>query len=327
MRAMVITRPGGPEVLEPRDVPVPEPARGEVRVRVRATAVNRADILQRMGRYPAPPDSPADIPGLEFAGEIDALGEALGGDWKVGDRVFGLVGGGAYAEAIVTHCQAIARIPDRLSFEEAAAVPEAFVTAYDALVTQAHLGGGDWVLIHAVGGGVGTAAVQIARAVGAQVLGTSRSQVKLDRARPLGLDHGILTTGAVFAGAALSRTRGAGVDVVLDLIGGDYLAEDIACAAPRAHIIVAGLLAGARTDIDLGAVLSKRLTLIGTVLRTRAQEEKIQAMRVFARDVVPLLAGGDVRPVVYRTFPLSDVGKAHIYVANNEGFGKVVLTL
>src|SRR5579883_1915592 len=174
MRAIVIARPGGPEVLELREVATPAPARGEVRVRVHATAINRADLLQRMGAYPAPPDAPADIPGLEYAGEVDALGEGVT-ELAVGDRVMGLVGGGAYAEHLVTHARAAVKLPSALSFTDAAAIPEAFITAYDAIVTQAGLSAGETVLVHAVGSGVGTAASQIARAIGARCIGTART--------------------------------------------------------------------------------------------------------------------------------------------------------
>src|SRR5688500_10289780 len=184
MKAIVITRPGGPEVLELREVPAPQPARGEVRVRVRATAVNRADLLQRMGSYPAPPDAPSDIPGLEFAGELDAVGPDAG-EWKVGDRVFGLCGGGAYAQQLVAHARTVVRMPPGLSFTDAAAIPEAFITAWDALVTQAGLSAGETALIHAAGSGVGTAAVQITRAVGARSIGTARTAAKLERLRKM----------------------------------------------------------------------------------------------------------------------------------------------
>jgi NADPH2:quinone reductase len=326
MRAIVISRPGGPEVLELREVPQPVPVRGEVRVRVRATAVNRADLLQRMGKYPAPLDAPQDIPGLEFAGEVDAIGEGVL-DWKKGDRVFGLTGGGAYAEELVAHVRVLVRIPDRLTFEEAAATPEAFVTAFDAMVTQAGLGTGERVLIHAVGSGVGTAAAQIAHAIGARSIGTARTLAKIERARELGLDDGILVRWGRFADEVMDRTEGAGVDVVLELVGGDYFSEDLACAAPRARIVLVGMLGGARAEIDLGAILRRRVTVIGTVLRARPLEEKIQAMQAFARHVVPLLATHALRPVIDRTFPLAEAAKAHARMETNDGFGKIVLTI
>src|SRR5215831_2353115 len=190
MKAIVISRFGGPEVLELRDVPAPEPGRGEVAVRIRATAINRADLLQRMGGYPAPADAPADIPGIELAGEVAAVG--AGAEWKVGDRVFGLTGGGGYAEMVVVHGRTLARIPDGLDFRAAAAIPEAFITAYDAMVTQAGLASGETMLVTACGSGVGTAALQIARAIGATAIGTARTADKLEKARAHGLDRGLL---------------------------------------------------------------------------------------------------------------------------------------
>src|SRR5271163_4393068 len=194
MRAIVITEPGGPEVLQLREVPTPTPQRGEARVRVRATAVNRADLLQRMGAYPAPPDAPGDIPGLELAGEVDAVGEGVT-SVKVGDRVFGLAGGGTYAEHVVLPARTLVKMPAEMSYVEGAAIPEAFLTAYDAMVVQARLAAGETVLVHAVGSGVGTAAVQIARAVGASSIGTARTAAKLDRARPMGLVEGVVAEG------------------------------------------------------------------------------------------------------------------------------------
>jgi putative PIG3 family NAD(P)H quinone oxidoreductase len=324
MRAVVISQFGPPEVLRVEERPPPEPSRGEVRVRVRATAVNRADLLQRAGRYPPPPGVPVDVPGLEFAGEIETLGPDTEG-WKVGDRVFGLVAGGAYAENVIVHGRTLARIPDRLTFIEAAAVPEAFITAYDAMVDQARLSAGETVLISAVGSGVGTAAVQLARALGARALGTSRTGDKLERARALGLAQGILAQEGTFAREVLEATNGGGVDVILELVGANYLAEDLACIAPRGRLVVVGLVGGAKAQVDLGVVLSKRLELRGTTLRARPLEEKIAAAQSFARHVVPLLELGVVAPVVDRVLPLASAVEAHRYVSANEGFGKVVL--
>ncbi len=326
MRAIVIDGPGGPEVLQWREVPTPEPGRGEVRVRVRATAVNRADLLQRMGLYPAPPDAPQQIPGLEFAGEIDAVGAGVSA-WKPGDRVFGLVGGGAYAEALVTHGDCVARMPDALSFTDAAAIPEAFITAWDAMVTQGGLGAGETVLVHAVGSGVGTAAVQIARALSARALGTARTAAKLGRAGKLGLDRGFTVEQGKFADDVLRATGGRGVDVVLELVGGGYLAEDLACAAPRARIILVGLMAGVRAELDLGLILRKRLLVRGTQLRARPLGEKIEVTQDFARHLVPLFAARTLAPVVEQVLPLAEAAAAHQAMASNEGFGKLVLAV
>ena len=326
MKAIVIDKPGGPESLVLRDVPVPAPGRGEVRVRVHASAINRADLLQRMGHYPAPPDVPADIPGIELAGEVDALGEGAR-ELAVGDRVFGLVGGGAYAEHVVAHERTLAKMPAGLSFTDAAAIPEAFITAYDAMVTQARLAAGETVVVHAAGSGVGTAAVQIARAIGATSIGTSRTEDKLARARELGMHHGVTVPSGKFANEVRALTDARGADVVLELVGGAYVPEDLACLAPRGRLILVGLLAGPRAEVDLGTILRKRLEITGTVLRSRPLEEKIAVTAAFARHVVPLVARGDFRAIVDRTFPLARACDAHTYVAENTGFGKVVLEI
>ena len=327
MRAAVITRPGGPEVLEVRDVARPEPGTGEVLVRVRASALNRADLLQREGRYPAPPGWPADIPGMEIAGEVAACGPAAS-LWKVGDRVFGIVGGGGNAQFIVTHERTLAAIPENLDWREAAAVPEAFITAHDALVTQAEVRPSERVLIHAVGSGVGLAAVQLARAAGALPLGDARTAAKIERARSLGLADGFVVDDiGALAQRVTERTNGAGVEIVLDLVGGEYLAASIAAAAPKGRIILIGTMGGRDTSLPLGVILGKRLTLRGTVLRARPLEEKIIATRAFAAQVVPLLASGAVRPVVDRVFPLDQIGDAHRYLESNATFGKVVIEI
>jgi NADPH:quinone reductase len=321
MRAVVISRFGGPEVLQVEERPVVEPGRGEVRVRVRATAVNRADLLQRLGRYPAPADAPADIPGLELAGEVEEVGPLVE-DLAVGDRVFGLAGGGTYAEQIVVHAHTVTKIPSGMSFTDAAAVPEVFITAWDAAVTQAGLRAGETLLIHAVGSGVGTAAVQIARALGARSIGTTRTARKLEGAGALGLDVPIVVADGKFAEEV---TAAGGADVVLELVGGPYLAEDLRCVRPRGRIMLVGAMAGSQAELDLGLVLRRRLSVTGTVLRSRPLEEKIAAVQTFARYVVPLFERGLLRPVVDRVLPLAAAAEAHAYVASNEGFGKVVL--
>ena len=321
MRAIAITKPGGPDVLRVVERPLPEPSRGEVRVRVRATAVNRADLLQRMGAYPAPADSPADIPGLEIAGEVDAVGPGVE-RLAIGDRVFGLVGGGGYAEAVVSHERALAMIPEALSFEHAAAVPEAFITAYDAIVTQAQLRGGETLLVHAAGSGVGTAAVQLGRALGAHVIGTARTADKLERAKPLGLAAGVVTANGKFAGEVRRHGEPA---VILELVGGNYLDEDLKAIQTLGRIVLVGLLAGRSTQLDLGHVLTKRVRIFGTVLRARPLEEKLAAMRIFEREVVPLVARGLVQPVIDTVMDLDAAAAAHERMASNAGFGKIVL--
>jgi NADPH2:quinone reductase len=324
MRAVVISKPGGPEVLELRDVPTPGPSRGEVRVRIRATAVNRADLLQRLGKYPAPAGAPQDIPGLEIAGEVDAVGEGVG-EFALGERVFGIVGGGGYAEYVVVHARTLARLPPEISFVQGAAIPEAFVTAWDAMMDQAHLTAGETVLIHAVGSGVGTAALQIANAVGARAIGTARTAEKLTRAQGLGLGEGILVVHGAFADDVRARTGGLGTDVILELVGGSYLADDLAIIAPKGRIVVIGTLQKAIAEIDLRMLMTKRARVYGTMMRSRPLEEKIAAAHALARHIVPLLVRGTIRPVTDRILPLADAAEGHRAVEQGETFGKVIL--
>lgn len=326
MRAVIITKFGEPEVLKVEQVEAPQPERGEVRVRVMATSVNRADVVQRLGNYPAPPDCPQNIPGLEFAGIVDAIGDGAG-DWKKGDRVFGLCGGGAYAEYVVVHGRTLAPVPAHLSFTEVAAIPEVFMTAYDALVSQMRLVSGDNVLISAVGSGVGTAAVQIVKALGARSIGTSRTKDKLEQAKQLGLDEGILVQDGKFAEEVLKVTGGKGVDLVLELTGGGYVEEDIACLAPQGRLIVVGLVAGAKANVNLGKVLSNRLEIKGTTMRRRPLEEKIQANNIFVKQVLPLFEKGLLKPIIAKTFRLEEAAEAHHFMQADKNFGKVILNL
>lgn len=327
MKAIIISGTGGPEVLEIREVPTPEPRGGQVRVRVRACGLNRADLLQCKGVYPAPPGSPTDIPGLEYAGEVDALGPDVVGQIKPGDRVFGIVGGGGQAEYVITHERLVAPFPSNLDFVEAAAVPEAFITAHDALLTQGRVLPGERVLIHAVGSGVGTAAVQLAHAMGCEVWGTSRTADKLEKTKPLGLDHGINTSQEDFADAVKASSGGRGVDVLIDLLGGIALERNLAALAPKGRLVLVGLLGGSQAPLDLNLMLRKRLTMVGTTLRARPLEEKIAATQRFAAQVVPWLERGLVRPIVDSVFPFEDVQEALSRLESNQVFGKVVLRL
>ncbi|UCC85372.1 MAG: NAD(P)H-quinone oxidoreductase [Gemmatimonadota bacterium] len=324
MRAIVIREPGGPEVLEVQKIKAREPGRQEIRVRVHAAGVNRADLLQRRGLYPPPPGWPVEVPGLEYSGEVEAVGEAVE-LWKTGDRVMGLVGGGSYAEYVVVQEREALAIPPLLSFEEAAAVPEVFITAHDALFTQMRLELGERLLIHAVGSGVGTAALQLAKAAGATVIGTSRAEWKLERATDYGLDVLINTSEHDFPRMVKQATAGSGVHVVLDLVGGPYLAGNIESLSEKGRMIVVGLTAGRTTEIDLGAVLRKRLCIIGTSLRSRPLEEKIEAVRAFDHDAGSLLATGRVRPVLDRVFEFDEVVEAHRCMEADENFGKLVI--
>ena len=326
MRAVVISEPGGPEVLVIKHVTIREPARGEVRVRVQAAGINRADLLQRCGLYPAPPGWPAQIPGLEYAGEIEALGEGAG-SWHVGDRVMGLVGGGGYAEYVVVPEREAIAVPERLSWEEAAAIPEVFITAHDALFTQLSLTQGERLLIHAVGSGVGTAALQLAKSVGATVIGSSRAAWKLERAKESGLDLGIDASSEDVAEAVRRETNGEGVDVILDLVGGAYLVANIESLALKGRVIIVGLTAGRSAELDMSAVLRKRLHIIGTSLRMRSLEEKASAARAFERDVRELLADGSVCPIIDRVYAMEDVVEAHRYMESDANFGKLVMVM
>ncbi|HEX7296646.1 MAG TPA: NAD(P)H-quinone oxidoreductase [Pyrinomonadaceae bacterium] len=329
MKAVVIREPGGPEVLEIRDVPdPPSPKNDQVLVRVRASALNRADILQRQGRYPAPPGFPTDIPGLEFAGEIADVGSAVS-KWRHGDRVFGITGGGAQAEYLLVRANHLAAIPANLKWAEAAAVPEVFITAHDALFTQAALHEGESVLIHAAGSGVGTAAIQLASAKGAKAYGTARSADKLERAKEFGLTNSIAVKRDPLevVDAVREWTNGRGVDVVLDLVGGAYLDANLKCLTVKGRMMLVGTTSGVEATLNLGLVLGKRLTLRGTVLRTRSDEEKATATAAFARDVVPLLSNGTVKPVVDKVFTMREVREAHELMESNANFGKIVLLI
>lgn len=324
MRAICIREPGGVDVLEMRELAEPEPGPGEIRVAVRATGLNRADLLQRRGLYPPPPGEREDVPGLEFAGAVEALGPRAT-RFAVGDRVMGLVASGAYAEKVVLHERAAIRVPAGVELVAAAAIPEAFVTAYDALFRQAGLRLGERVLIHAVGSGVGTAALQVARLAGATVIGTSRTADKLARCKPLGLDHALHLTAPRFADEVKVATGGAGVDVVVDLVGGDYVEEDVVALAPKGRLVLVGLTAGNFARLPLGLVLAKRLTLRGAVLRARPLEEKIELAQAFERELVPQFENGRLQPVLDEAVPVSDVKRAHERLEENASFGKLVL--
>lgn len=324
MRAVYITEFGGAENLEFREVPMKQrPSAAEVMIRVRAAGVNRADVLQRKGLYPAPAGVPDRIPGLEFAGEIVALGDTVT-NIEIGDRVFGIAAGGAQAEFMIIESSQIARIPDNLGFADAAAVPEAFITAYDALFSIGELKAGETVLIHAVGSGVGLAALQLAKARGIRVAGTSRDAEKLRRAGDFGLDEAILVSAPEeFADETIRRELR--IDAVLDLVGAAYFPGNLRVLRPKGRMILVGLTGGAKADFNLATALAKRLTIIGTVLRSRSAAEKAALTRTFETVVIPLLREGIVKPNVDRVFAAENVREAHQYVESNKNFGKVVL--
>lgn len=326
MRAVVIPEYGGVEVLQVRDVPNPVPGPEEVLVDVACSAMNRADLLQRMGLYPAPGPKPEfEIPGLEFAGTIAALGERVTG-WSVGDEVMGIVSGGAKAEQVVTHERMLQHIPASVELRDAAAIPEVFMTAHDALVTQGGLTSGGTTLVHAGASGVGTASIQIAKAVGARIAVTC-STSKVAACTDLGADLVIDYTETDFAGAIKEWTSRQGVDVVLDVIGGDYLARNIASVRVQGRIIQVGVMGEPNATFPLGALLPKRAALIGTVLRSRPIEQKIDANQRFCAELLPRFDDGSLRPVIDSRFALDDIAEAHEYMATNANVGKILLDI
>jgi NADPH2:quinone reductase len=325
MRAIVYTAAGGPEVIAVKEVPAPTAGQGQIRVRVRAAGVNRADIYQRKGGYAAPPGWPTDIPGLEYAGDVETVGPGVT-QWRIGDRVMGLVGGGAQAELLVVRDVEALPIPQQLSYTEAGAIPEVFYTAYDALVTRGRLKAGERVLIHAVGSGVGTAAAQIAKHLGASVIGTSRSSAKLAQAAPYGVDVGIDTSRT-----PLHDAIGGPVDLIVDVIGGPALADHLAMLALQGRLVILGLMGGRKGDIELDQLLHRRLEIIGSVMRSRGPDERAALVRELAERLVPLFEARNgspvLRPVVDRVYPMEQIAEAHGVMERNENFGKLVLQI
>ena len=311
MIAVTFHGAGGPEVMAVDERPDPVPQSSEVLVRATHAALNPADVAQRAGNYPAPPGSPADIPGLEVAGTVIACGEAVTA-WRAGDRVFGLVGGGGLSDTVAVHERHVARIPDDLTDREAAAVPEAFITAHDAVFTRAGLALGETLLVNGASGGVGTAAVQLGVAAGARVLANARS-------------HREALTDMGAEPCVLSEARG--VDVVLELVGAANLAGSLEALALRGRIIVVGTGAGADTELSLRALMGRRASVMGTVLRARSMEEKAAAVQAFARSVVPHLAAGRARPVIDRVFPVAEAAAAFEHLSAPGKLGKVLLEM
>jgi putative PIG3 family NAD(P)H quinone oxidoreductase len=304
---------------------MPEPSLGQIRVRVRASALNRADLLQREGNYPVPPGYAADIAGMEYAGEVDALGAAAS-LWKKGDRVMGIIGGAGHAEFLCVHEREAMPIPTGMSYETAAAIPEVFLTAYDGLFNRLYLRTGEILLIHAVGSGVGTAGLQIARTLGATVVGTSRSPDKLERAKALGLDIGIDSSRGDWPAEVEGALGGPRVNAVMDLVGGNYLEGNLRVLALRGRIVVIGLTAGITAPLNMGGLLRKRATIVGTTLRARPLEEKIALAREFSDRIVGFFDSGRLQPIVDRVMPFSEIRDAHELMESNRTFGKIVLS-
>lgn len=323
-RAVTIRGRGGVEVLAIERFEVRAPGPGEVSIEVVAAGVNRADLLQRRGLYPAPAGVPSDIPGLEYAGVVADVGDRVTA-FARGDRVMGIVGGGAMATHVVVHERELLPVPEGLELEEAAAVPEVFMTAFDALFARGGVGLGCRVLLHAVGSGVGTAAVQLARVAGARTIGTARTQDKLDRCQTLGLDEAVLVRDGKFAAEVERCSGGKGVDVVLDTVGAAYLEQNVRVLAVGGRIVIIGLMGGATASTPLGALLAKRATIEGSVLRSRPLEEKARLAQRFAAQIVPLFEDGRLRPVIDQVLPFESVAEAHTLMEENRNFGKIVL--
>lgn len=323
MRAITISAPGGPEVLRLTDVPEPTPNPEQLLVRVRATALNRADTLQRRGHYP-PPRGESDILGLELAGEVEAVGAATQG-FNVGDRVFGLIGGGGYAEKALIDYRMAMPMPTDWNFVEAAAVPEVFLTANETLFTLGQLAPGETVLIHAGASGVGTAGIQMAKHIGAQVLATAGAPEKIARLTALGVDAGINYKTEDFALRVRELTHQRGVELVQDFIGAAYWQRNLQCLKVGGRLVLVGLMGGAKIEANLGLILSNRLHIIGSVMRSQSLEDKIAITQRFRERWLPLLAQRVIRPIIDTTFPLAEAAAAHQYMEDNRNVGKIML--
>lgn len=325
MKAIVLRSHGGPEVLQFEDVPTPMYGAEDILVSVKATALNRADLLQRMGMYPNPFPGTLDIPGLEFAGTVVAIGDRVTA-WKVGDHVMGIVSGGAYAEQLVLHERQAMAVPSTVSVNDAAAIPEVFITAWDALVVQGGLTSGRWAMVHAGASGVGTAGIQIAKAIGARIIVTCSSG-KVQSCKDLGADVVVDYESQDFVQEVASATGGKGVDVILDVIGGDYVERNVASLAVKGRIIQVGVMAGKPLSFNVGALLAKRATITGTVLRARPLDEKIAITQRFASEMLPLFETGTLRPVIDSRYSFTRIAQAHEYMASNGNVGKIVIDI
>jgi len=324
MRAIEIAQPGPPEVLRAVERPDPTPAAGEVRIRVAAAGVNRPDILQRRGAYPPPPGA-SDLPGLEVAGVIDLLGGGVN-EWHVGDRVCALVSGGGYAALCTVPAVQCLPIPRGMDFVAAAAIPETFFTVWTNVFDRGRLRAGESALFHGGSSGIGTTAIQLAVARGSRVFATAGSDEKCRACEQLGAERGINYRSEDFVEAVKQATGGRGVDLILDIVGGDYIARDLAALAVEGRLVVIGFMGGDTATIDFRRVLGRRLTITGSTLRPRSVAEKGEIAIALRWEVWPLLEQGVVKPIVYRTFPLEDAAAAHRLMESSEHVGKIVLT-
>lgn len=324
MRAVVLHRYGGPEVLSLEEVADPVPGPEEVLIDVAATALNRADLLQRMGLYPDPRHAQPEIPGLEFAGTVAAVGARVT-MWQPGDRVMGIEAGGGYAERIATHERQLLAVPENLDLVNAAAIPEVFITAWDALVVQGALASGRWALVHAGASGVGTAAIQIAKAVGANIAVTC-SPGKAELCLSLGADVVLKRSPHDWLADAMATVPG-GFGTILDVVGGDEIDRNLQAVAPRGTIVQVGLMGGGSVQVNVGLLMGKRAHWVGTTLRARPIEEKVAVTRRFAVEMLPLFDDGRLKPVIDRRFPLAEIAEAHRVMESNANAGKIVITV
>jgi putative PIG3 family NAD(P)H quinone oxidoreductase len=325
MRAVVLRSYGGPEVLGIEEIPAPQPGPDEILVRVRATSLNRADTLQRMGFYPNPFPDEFEVPGLEFAGTVTGFGGRVR-QWLIGDEVMGIVSGGAYAEQLVINERQAMSVSKQVGLADAAAIPEVFITAWDALVVQGGLTSGRWALVHAGASGVGTAAIQICKAIGARVIVTC-SAGKVSACRALGADAVVDYTNSDFVESVNEETGGRGVDAILDVIGGEYLNRNVSALALKGHIVQVGVMGGGATPFNVAALMAKRGKLSGTLLRARPLEEKIAITQRFIVEMLPLFDSDELKPVIDRRFKLDQISDAHTYMESNASIGKIVIDI
>ncbi len=325
MTAIEIARPGGPEVLVPATRPVPAPGADEVLVRVAAAGINRPDLLQRQGNYP-PPKGASDIPGLEIAGEITAVGTAVS-DWKIGDTVCALVAGGGYAEYCAVPAGQCLPIPQGLGMVEAASLPEAFFTVWANIVDRAAIKSGEWLLVHGGSSGIGTAAIQIGRALDARIVVTAGTAEKCAACVALGAERAVNYREEDFVAVVKELTGGKGVDVILDMVGGDYIPRNIEVMAPDARMVFIAFLRGAKAEVNFLPVLLKRLVITGSTLRARPVAEKAAIAAALRRRIWPQIEAGTIKPVVFKTFPLAEASEAHRLMESGTHIGKIVLTV
>ena len=325
MRAVEIVKPGGPEALVPAERPLPTPKPNEILVKVAAAGVNRPDVLQRQGLYAVPPDA-SDLPGLEIAGEVVACG-AKAARWKVGDKVCALAHGGGYAEyCVVPEVQALP-VPKGLTMTEAASLPETFFTVWSNVYDRGRLKAGETLLVHGGSSGIGVTAIQIAKAMGNRVLATAGSDEKCAACVKLGADKAINYRNQDFLAEVLAATDNKGVNVILDMVGGDYVPKELKCLAEEGRLVFIAFLRGPKTELDINEVMRRRLTLTGSTLRPRPVEFKGAIAASLRQHVWPLIEAGKIKPVIFKTFPLAQAADAHKLMESSQHIGKLVLTV